>query len=237
MSDRVNRDVAAAKSAAARVRRRLPAPGAPREPRWPASIAVVVALALYLSLPAKLVVGPKWIIPSLEAALLAPLTVTTPHRHRDETGFGRYASLALIALINVANVFSLALLVHFLVAGGKTDGRELVLSSVEIYLTNVIIFGLWYWELDRGGPASRLRERPPKPDFLFPQMTSPDLAPRGWQPGFVDYLYVSLTNATAFSPTDTLPLRQRAKFLMGVQSAASLITVALVAARAVNILS
>ncbi|GAC1570627.1 MAG: hypothetical protein NVS3B18_03010 [Candidatus Dormibacteria bacterium] len=235
MPGRIASGVAALESG--RQRRRLAAPGEPREPRWPASLAVVAALALYLILPDRLVVGPKWVVPALEVALLLPLTITTPHRHRAETRFGRLTSLLLVALINAANVGSLVLLVHFLLAGGKTDGRELILSSIEIYLTNVLIFGLWYWELDQGGPGARLLPHPAKPDFLFPQQNAPQAADQGWKPGFVDYLYVSFTNATAFSPTDTMPLRQRAKLLMGIQAAASLITVALVAARAVNILS
>lgn len=235
MAGRIAAEVAALEGR--RERRRLAAPGEPREPRWPASLAVVAALVLYLILPDRLVVGPKWVVPALELALLLPLTVTTPHRHRNETRFGRYTSLFLVALVNAANVASLVLLVHFLLGGGKTDGRELIVSSLEIYVTNVLIFGLWYWELDQGGPGARLMPDPAKPDFVFPQQNSPDLAEKGWRPGFVDYLYVSFTNATAFSPTDTMPLRQRAKLLMGIQAAASLITVALVAARAVNILS
>jgi hypothetical protein len=113
----------------------------------------------------------------------------------------------------------------------------LVFSAIEIYLTNVIIFGLWYWELDGGGPAARLEARSPYRDFLFPQMNAPKTAPPGWRPTFLDYLYVSLTNATAFSPTDTLPLTRKVKALMGVQCLASLLIVALVAGRAVNILT
>jgi hypothetical protein len=101
----------------------------------------------------------------------------------------------------------------------------------------VIVFGLWYWELDRGGPSARHDPHHREPDFLFPQMATPGSARPDWAPGFLDYLYVSFTNATAFSPTDTMPLTPLAKSLMAVQSAASLLTVALVAARAVNILS
>jgi hypothetical protein len=103
-------------------------------------------------------------------------------------------------------------------------------------VTNVLIFALWYWELDRGGPVLRALDRGKRPDFLFPQMADDRWAPPGWMPGFVDYLYVSLTNATAFSPTDTMPLTAMAKMLMGVQAVASLVTVGLVVARAVNIL-
>jgi hypothetical protein len=117
------------------------------------------------------------------------------------------------------------------------NGRELIVASVGIWLTNVIVFGLWYWELDRGGPYARHREDHPEPDFLFPQMCTPGAGRPDWAPGFTDYLYVSLTNATAFSPTDTMPLTPMAKLLMGGQAIASLLTVAVVASRAVNILS
>ena len=113
----------------------------------------------------------------------------------------------------------------------------LLFAGAVLWLTNVLIFGIWYWELDRGGPARRLAQsnasRPP--DFLFPQMTQPGLAP-GWRPGFVDYLYTSYTNATAFSPTDTMPLSAMAKLLMAIQSLIALTTILLVVARAVNVL-
>jgi uncharacterized membrane protein len=144
--------------------------------------------------------------------------------------------LALIALTTVANVVSLAELIHALLYGTKAGGRSLVYASVPIWLTNVIVFGLWYWELDRGGPSARQRTKHRRPDFLFPQMSTPGSAP-GWTPNFLDYLYTSFTNATAFSPTDTMPLTAWAKLLMMLQSLASLVTVAVVVSRAVNILS
>jgi uncharacterized membrane protein len=105
-----------------------------------------------------------------------------------------------------------------------------------IWITNVIIFALWYWELDRGGPVARSKAVHKYPDFMYPQMQAPDLAPEHWEPTFLDYLYVSFTNATAFSPTDTMPLSRWAKMLMMAQASVSLATVALVIARAVNIL-
>ena len=194
-------------------------------------------MLLYISLPERLIPGPKWIVPALEAVLLLPLTVRAPHRHKDETAATRYASMGMVAIINVANLLSLIALVRLLLGGHQAAGRELIMAAVQIWLTNVVIFALWYWELDQGGPGARRRDQRRHPDFLFPQLTSPDLAKKGWRPQFLDYLYTSLTNATAFSPTDTLPLSLPAKSLMAVQSLASLITVALVAARAVNILS
>ncbi|HEY8675411.1 MAG TPA: hypothetical protein VIO13_05535 [Candidatus Dormibacteraeota bacterium] len=214
-----------------------PADGPLLEARWPASLAIVAAIALYVTLPDSLVLGPAWVVPVLEGAILVPLTVARPHRHAGESGKSRIAAIVLIAIANVGNVASLWLLLHLLLTGVHLSGRTLVFSAIEIYLTNVIIFGLWYWELDGGGPAARLAGRAPYRDFLFPQMNVPDKAPPGWRPAFVDYLYVSLTNATAFSPTDTMPLTRKVKLLMGIQCLASLLTVALVAGRAVNILT
>ena len=210
------------------------------EPHWPASLAVLVALSLYVTLPDLLLVGPKWILAALELALLIPLTLHSPHRRYGDPPWVRATSVTLIALINVANIAALVLLIHYLLIGGHQDpnqGRMLILSSVQIWLTNVLIFGLWYWELDRGGPTGRTAANQRHADFMFPQMSNPNLAPPQWRPNFIDYLYISVTNATAFSPTDTMPLSRIAKSLMTVQSVASLLTVALVAARAVNILS
>jgi hypothetical protein len=208
------------------------------ESRWPATLAVVAAIALYATLPDSLVLGPNWIVPALEGAILVPLTVARPHRSAGEAGSSRVAAIVLIAIANVGNVGSLVLLVHNLLVHGSTiTGRTLLFAAIQIYLTNVIIFGLWYWELDAGGPARRLGRTARPPDFLFPQMNMHSRPADDWRPTFIDYLYVSLTNATAFSPTDTLPLTRLAKSLMGLQSLASLLTVALVAGRAVNILS
>lgn len=207
-----------------------------REPRWPAAIAVLLAILLYVTLPDKLTYGSKLILPGLEAALLFPLLVTAPDRDDEETRWQRICALAVIAVINLANLISLILLVHELLKGRKTGGHELIFYSMQIWMTNVIVFALWYWELDRGGPGKRCSRNHRSPDFLFPQMVTPAAASNDWYPSFIDYTYVSFTNATAFSPTDTMPLTEWAKILMMIQSLASLITVALVAARAVNIL-
>lgn len=207
------------------------------EPTWPAALAVVVALALQLALPDRLTFGPRWVVPVLEAALLAPLLIGSRYRHHEESARARVLSITLVAVITLANLYSLLQLAYYLIHGGKTGGQELIVAAILIWLTNVIIFGLWYWETDRGGPGARTGKAPRPPEFLYPQMANPDLGGKAWRPGFLDYMYVSLTNATAFSPTDTMPLSQRVKSLMGIQALASLITVALVAARAVNILS
>jgi hypothetical protein len=208
----------------------------PMEPRWPASLTVSAALLLYMTLPGTLTIGPGWVIPALEAALLIPLTVRAPYRHRGEVRLIRYASLLLIAFVNVAVVASLVLLVRLVLSGVVVDGRELIFSGIQIWLTLILLFSLWYWEVDRGGPGIRGQADQADPDFLFPQMATHELGQMEWMPGFVDYLYLSFTNATAFSPTDTMPLSVRAKLLMLVEALASITTIVMVAGRAVNIL-
>ncbi len=216
----------------------VPGNGAGRpEATWPAAAAVVAVLLLQLALPDRLVAGARWLLPALEAVLLLPLMIGTRYRHHRESTWARVLAITLIAVVNLANLYSVVLLAYYLIHGGKAGGHELILSSIAIWLTNVAIFGLWYWEIDRGGPGARTHPVQQPPEFLYPQMSNPALAPADWRPTFLDYLYVSLTNATAFSPTDTMPLSRRAKALMSIQSLASLLTVALVAARAVNILS
>ena len=207
------------------------------EPRWPASIAVAVAAALYLILPGKFTIGPGWLIPLIEGMVLVPLSIVAPRRRANESRFTQYAAFSIIAIAGVANITSLSQLIHALVYHGKNvTGPELIVSSIATWLTNVIVFSLWYYELDRGGPDERLSPEHGQPDFLFPQMTAPGSTPVGWAPSYFDYLYLSFTNATAFSPTDTMPLTPAAKALMLVESLASLLTITIVASRAVNIL-
>lgn len=211
-------------------------PVSPRESRWQASLAIVAAVVLYLALPDQFVGLPRLLIPALEVALLVALFAVAPHRHAAEARWHRILGIILIAVINLANGLSLALLIHAILNGSGYSGKELIIAAIDIWLTNAIVFGLWYWELDRGGPGNRMIDRKHPPDFLFPQMSTPKFAPDGWRPRFYDYLYVSFTNAAAFSPTDTMPLTATSKMLMLVQSLVSLLTVALVASRAVNIL-
>jgi hypothetical protein len=210
----------------------------PYEPRWPAAVATLFAIILIAALPDQLLAGPRFLIPGMLLAVLVPLWLAAPTRHRRERRHIRIVGIALIALVNLVNIATLVLLLRELLHGGViSNGKTLIASSIAIYVTNIIVFGLWYWELDRGGPGARTWPHRRNPDFLFPQMVSPRSAPQRWTPTFLDYLYVSLTNATAFSPTDTMPLTAAAKLLMGVQAGTSLITVAIIAARAVNILS
>jgi uncharacterized membrane protein len=207
-----------------------------QDPFWQAQAALLGALILYFALPGKLVVGPRWLMPALELALIGGLYLDRPRRGREASRRERGVVLILLAMVAAANLVSLALLVHYLLRGGKAGGHQLLLSSLVIWLTNVAVFALWFWQLDRGGPDRRAQGDDGPPDFLFPQMAEPQLA-QTWRPAFLDYLYTAFTNATAFSPTDAMPVSPLAKLLMMAQSAVSLVTVLLVAARAVNILS
>lgn len=211
------------------------------EPRWPSVLAVLVALGLYISLPQGMVghVGEaaslRFVIPALELALLAPLALGAPHRHAAESPMRRRAAIVLTAVLSAANLLALGLLVARL-SEGVVSGGPLLLAAAEIWATNAIVFALWYWELDGGGPPVRLANPAGRRDFAFAQMLSPELAEPGWHPRFVDYLYLSFTNASAFSPSDTLPLTRWAKLLMLLQSLISIVTVVLVAARAAGML-
>jgi uncharacterized membrane protein len=211
------------------------------EPRWPATLAVFASIGLYFALPDRLIsgLGPRWLVPTLEGVLGAALIIANP-RLTAEARRLRPVAIGLIALVNLANVVSLGELVHELLAvsgHSAPGGRSLIYASVPVWVTNVLVFALWYWELDRGGPVARLQVQRHRPDFLFPQMTAPDATRPDWSPAFIDYLFTSFTNATAFSPTDTMPLTSWAKILFMAQSLASLLTVALVVSRAVNILN
>lgn len=206
------------------------------ETRWPAFAAVAVAVAVQIALPERLSLGPRWLLPSFETALAVGLLVANPIRMQRESRLIRRASLLLVGVMSIANGASAVLLLRALLHGKLSGGAATLLADGgEVYVTNIIAFALWYWELDRGGPMARAAGRRSHPDFLFPQMTALAASSTDWRPTFPDYLYVSYTNATAFSPTDTMPLCRWAKMLMLVQSAIALITAALVIARAVNI--
>ena len=209
------------------------------------AVALVIALQVLLALQGsangwELAGLPwwTWLVPVVpEAVLVIALAWHLPRRRLEQMGRRRAVALALVAVISVANGLALVALIVSLTSGGETSGRQLLLKGLAVWVTNVIAFGLWFWELDRGGPVRRSNpdEQPP-PDFQFPQMENPQLAEPGWHPQFVDYLYISFTNAVAFSPTDAMPLRRRVKALMLTESGVSAITVLLVAARAVSIL-
>jgi hypothetical protein len=211
-------------------------PGAP-ESRLPVLVAILAAIILQRAIPAPYTVVPRWPLVALELALLVVLLVINPVRLSRRTTVGKSASLALIAAITVDNTASAIVLDYRILSGQvSNDPKTLLGSGAAIFLTNIIAFAIWYWELDRGGPFARVDGDSPYPDFLFPQMSDQTNAKPGWRPTFVDYLYVSFTNVVAFSPTDTMPLSRWAKMMMSVQSLVALSTLGLVFARAVNVL-
>jgi hypothetical protein len=206
-----------------------------RESRLPAAIAILVVAVLYALIPSQLSLGPAILFPVV--AVLGVLPLTIADALGVEHPWQRPLALTLLGLTAAANGTSIALLVRELIARSSAmSGRQLLAGALTVWVANVIVFALWYWELDRGGPRQREADGGGTPDFLFPQMTdAKDIMP-GWQPAFSDYLYTSSTNATAFSPTDTMPITGWAKLLMSAQSLSSFVLVVLVTARAVNIL-
>ncbi|HKS86427.1 MAG TPA: hypothetical protein VJR71_13185 [Pseudolabrys sp.] len=218
---------------------------------WLARGAVLVIVGLQIGIVNDLMIGPRWLAPTLELALLVPLSIATAWTQRrarnastDEqwTRVGsqrkqvRWLAIALTAVVTLMNCGALVRLIAAILAGTAGTGRTLLLDAVNIWVTNVIIFALWFWALDRGGSAGAFARR--ANDFLFTQQQTGDPERfASWSPGFIDYLFLAFTNATAFSPADTFPLTVRAKLLMMAESAISLATIALVASRAVGILS
>jgi hypothetical protein len=224
---------------------RLPSwlrPGNP-ESRWPVLLALVAAIVMQRAIPERYTLVPRWPLIALEIALVLVLLLLNPIRLTRSTLTGKYASAVLLAAITADNTLSAAVLdYHILTGKVSNDAAVLLGSGAAVFITNMIVFGIWYWELDRGGPFARLSVDAPHathryPDFMFPQMDTPRVAPKNWEPRFLDYLYVSVTNVMAFSPTDTMPLTRRAKALMTLQATVAVSTIALVFARAVNVLS
>ena len=207
------------------------------EQRWAVATAILLALCLQLPLPQTMTFLPFWLLPALTLTLLIALVVANPSGISKHSVVDRRIGLLVALLVSAANALNGVQLVRHILDGSIGDNAtELLATGADIYVTNVIVFALWYWEFDRGGPGMRARGEREYPDFLFPQMTSPDLAPKDWEPWYLDYLYLSFTNATAFSPTDVLPMRPWAKLAMMAQSVVSLVIVVLVVARAVNVL-
>ena len=208
------------------------------EPRWPAMIAVLAVGGLYTALPNELIAGPRWLFPSLVLALLIP-SVVSYHtgRHRLNAFFG----FTVDALLTAGLIVSVIFLVSALPAHKETP-LQLLVSAASLWVTNILVFALWYWRLDAGGPNQRdARAGHCDGDFLFPQMTMTEQALKeagqeNWSPNFVDYLFLAFNTSTAFSPTDAPILARWAKVLMMLQSLLSLLIIALLAARAVNIL-
>jgi hypothetical protein len=216
-----------------------PAESSIGESRWPPAIALLVYMTLNIAtrfwLPGDSAVRVPWLLPALEAALLVLLFFGDPSRLRTHTHRVRRVALVLVALLVLAALWSTALLVYDLIKGrGVTNSpSELLATGALVWLGNNLSFAFFYWLIDSGGPTARVRD--PRPvDFAFTQQMSPELAPPGWRPLFLDYLHLGFTNATAFSPTDVMPLSLRAKYTMLVQATVALALFGLIVARAVN---
>jgi hypothetical protein len=207
------------------------------EARWPMAGAVLAAMLLTYLLPKDLRLSPKWLLPLLEGVLLVAVVVGDPGAITRRSALLRGLSVGLVAVLVFDALLTTGLLIDDLLKGGsETNSASALLSAGAIVLvSNNIAFSLLFWELDSGGAAARAHHLPRYPDLAFPQQLNPDLAPPGWRPRFIDYLYLGFTNALAFSPTDTMPLVPWAKVAMAVQSMISLAILGLVVARAVNV--
>jgi hypothetical protein len=207
------------------------------EPRWPAALAALAVGGLYLSLPEALTLGPDWLLLLLIALLLVPIAVS---RRSGLFRVSKTLGYVVLVILTAGLILSLSLLVRSL-PGRQLPPQVLLRSATALWVTNILVFASWYWHLDAGGPHARdLRGAHTEGDFLFPQMTlDPERSPLrskcNWSPGFIDYLFLAFNSSTAFSPTDVPVLSRWAKMLMMVQSTISFATVALLAARAVNI--
>ena len=225
-----------------------PKTGRPGEVRLPATVAVLAAAVLYATLPSGLVGASRFVVPGVEVLLSIPLIAANPYRMTRENGLLRVAAVVLAVLVAVANSVSFVFLIHLLLDGQAKEGDKLLAAALQVWSTNIIAFALIYWEMDRGGPVARNRsERSdlPNADFRFTQDedhdTSDEVAAGSakqsdWRPAFVDYFYVSITNSTAFSPTDTMPISPRAKLIMSVEGIEALLLSVLVIARGVSLI-
>jgi hypothetical protein len=209
------------------------------EPRWPVVLAILTALLLLVMLPGRIRLFPLWVPYIIAVGGVAPIVVVSVAREKERwLRVERGVTLLVGVVIACVTAASLGQLTFALVhRSGEVGGTALLASSVAVWVDNVLAFSLLYWQIDRGGPAARARGAGSRPDWIFPQEGAPDAnGPAGWRPAYVDYMFLGFTTATAFSPTDTLPLTPRAKMLMMLESSISLGTIVLVAARAINIL-
>jgi hypothetical protein len=208
------------------------------EPRWPAFIAILAVGGLYAALPSYLIIGPHWLFPAIVLMLLVPTVISHGTGHHR---INRFFGFTVSAVVTIGMILSVGLLIRALPAHKETP-TDLLLSASSLWFTNILVFALWYWRLDAGGPHGRdKRFGHPEGAFLFPQMTMSTEAKtaageHGWSPNFADYLFLAFNTSTAFSPTDVPVLARWAKLLMMLQSLVSLTVLVLLAARAVNIL-
>ena len=200
--------------------------------------AVLVSVAMQLSLPDRHVLSPSVLFPTVEVLLLVVLVIGDPGRVDRRSPTLKRVTVGLVIVMTVDNLAGVAELVRDILDGSDRDnGTVLLATGGALWVTNVIAFSLWYWLLDRGGPAVRALGEPAPPAFAFPENATPDLAPANWWPQYPDYLYLAFTNSTALSPNDTMPIRRWAKMVMLVQSSISLVIAIMIVARAVNILT
>jgi hypothetical protein len=207
---------------------------------WPVALAIVVAAVLHVVLPAKYRVNPPWVAPAVLLGLLAALIIGDPGRIDRQKPWLRIVTGAVIAFLTVANLLAAARLFHDILTNNKlfaNNATGLLATGAVIWITNVIAFGLWYWDLDRGGAAARAHHPQANPAFIFPEMLHTDYVPVTWVPQFVDYLSLGFWTATAFSPTDVSAIKPWAKLLMIIEAIVSLGIASLVIARAINILA
>ena len=207
---------------------------------WPVAAAILAAAGLHVALPAQYRVNPRWVVPVVLAALLAVLIIGDPGRIDRQKPWLRIVTGIVIAFITVANLLAAARLVVDIVTNNKlfaNNATGLLATGGVVWATNVIAFGLWYWDLDRGGAAARAEHSQAAPAFIFPEMLHTEYVPASWVPKFVDYLSLGFWTATAFSPTDISAIKPWAKLLMITEAAVSLVIAALVIARAINILA
>jgi uncharacterized membrane protein len=213
------------------------------EPRWPVALAILSFVALTIAVrvaePNRETLGPRWLVPGIEVAMLLALLAADPAHAARRRRWLRPIAIALVVALVAAALISTAVLISELIRGGKVteSADSLLASGALIWVGNILAFSLLYWLLDSGGPLARYQRERAYPDFAFTQQMSPDLAPPGWFPYYVDYLILGLTTSTAFSPTDVMPVSRWAKLLMALQSVVSLVVVGLVIARAVNVFS
>jgi hypothetical protein len=211
------------------------------EARWPIALVVgayiALAIVLGVEVPHRPRLGPEWLVPAIEIALLAALVLADPNHITRRSRWLRKVGITLTVALMVVTLIATGVLIRALINGGEAinDADVLLASGALVWLGNVMVFSLLYWQLDSGGPLARYRHERQYPDFLFPQQASPEFAPPGWRPKFPDYLILGLTTNTAFSPTDVMPMALWAKLTMALQSLIALVVVGLVVARAVNL--
>ncbi|HEY2263331.1 MAG TPA: hypothetical protein VGI96_11960 [Streptosporangiaceae bacterium] len=206
---------------------------------WPVATAMIVVAGLHVALPARYRVQPAWLLPAVVLVLLAVLIIGDPGRIDRQKAWLRILTGAIIAVITLANLFGAVRLVAEILTNNKLFAAHpggLLAAGAVIWATNVIAFGLWYWDLDRGGAAARAHHPYRNPAFVFPEMQNADYLPAAWVPRFVDYLALAFWTATAISPTDISAIRPWAKLLMMLEASGSIILAALVIARAINVL-